>query len=210
MAIDCMIQDCLILSDKHFNFLNAISDPEEYIKLDDNIIYTIEKFEDDDKDLEKAKQIVTRIRNRDLYKFIGQIIVDNIDIEKAYTDFLTLDNPNNFVKREDIELRVFSIDYGFGSKNPFDYTYFYKSEDQSRCFSLQPTNISLMIPEQFKEYYLRVYCKDKSKVEAVGNMFEKYEKMLKRCRDERTPIKKNNHLLLSNKREREAELNKIN
>lgn len=41
-------------------------------------------------------------------------------------------------------------------------------------------------------------------------MFEKYEKMLKRFRDERTPIKKNNHLILSNKWERIAELNKIN
>jgi hypothetical protein len=69
-----------------------------------------------------------------------------------------------------------------------------------------------MIPNVFKENYIRVYCKDKNKVEAVTTMFEKYKKMIKMTiSNYKTPIKINNEKsLLSTKREREVELNKIN
>ena len=204
MAIDSMIQDTLVLSNKYFDFLHAIHDPSEYIKLDDNILYTIENLEDDDIDLKRAQKIISRIRNRDLYSFIGELVVDNMDVNKAYMDFLTIDNPNNFVRREDIEIRLFSLDFGFGAKNPLDTTFFYDPEDLSRCLSLSEINTTIKNPEVFQEFYLRVYCKDKSKVDAVNTMFEKYKKMLKNITNENTPIKKNAKLL-SYKRERESE-----
>lgn len=205
-----MIKDTLVLSDKYFNFLEVIHNPEDYMKLDDNIVNIIENFETDDTDLLKAKDLMRRIKFRDVYKFIGEISIEQIDLEKAYNDLLCLDNPGNLVKREDIELKLFSIDYGFGSKNPFEHTYFYKPEDTSRYFTCSAKNISLMFPSTFKENYLRVFCKDRSKAEQVSQMFEKYKKLLKKLSFDITPIKVNEKNLISNKREREVDLNKIN
>jgi hypothetical protein len=211
MTFDLMIKDSLIYSNKYFNFLEAIHNPSEYIKLDDNILNIIENFDNEDPDLVKASSLVKRIKYRDLYKFIGEILIDfEMKIDIAYNDFLCLDNSNNYIKKEDIEIKIFSIDYGFGSKNPFEHTYFYKPEDPYKYSTIPCSKISLMVPNNFKEYYIRVYCKQKEKNDRVKEIFEKYTKYIKKNYVHTPKKNESEKIFLSVKREREHNLNKIN
>jgi hypothetical protein len=209
VGIDMMIKDALILSNEHFNFLEKIVNPEEYVKLDDYIIQTIANFtEEDGADLYKAAGLINRLRYRDLYTYVGELsLKENPDKEKLKADFLTINNPNNAVKEVDLEFYFFAIDYGFGDKNPFDYIHFYRAEDDFNSFTISSNKVSAMIPSVFKEYYLRVYCKDKAKHEAAKGMFDSFNKKLSeeyasKC-NFTTPHKKKEYNFLSFKRERE-------
>ena len=211
MTLDLMIKDSLIYSNKYFNFLEAIHSPSEYIKLDDNILSIIENFDSEDPDLKNAANLIKRIKYRDLYKYIGEILIDyEINIITAYNDFLSIDNYDNMIKKEDIEIKIFSIDYGFGNKNPFEYTYFYKPEDLNKYCTIPCSNISLMVPSNFKEYYIRIYCKDNSKTERVKEIFEKYVKFVKKNYIHTPKKNETEKIYLNVKRERHINLNKIN
>jgi hypothetical protein len=204
-----MVKDALILSNSYFNFLDKITNPEEYIQLDDSIISVIQNFDESDgADLSRAAEIVKRIRNRELYEFIGEIPVNSkINKDAVLKDFLTINNPNNIVTEKDIELRFFSIDYGFGDKNPFNYIHFYRSEDTGKSFIMPSHKVSVMIPSVFKEYYIRIYCKTLDKCESVRGMYEafkiKFSKDLNSEKGFTTPIKKLELNFLSFKRQRE-------
>jgi HD superfamily phosphohydrolase len=218
MAIDCMMKDALVLSDKKFNFLECIYDPEKYIKLDDNIIHTIEafsRFNKNDKNLIKAAEIVKNIKSRKLYKFVGEILVPAsispslISIE----DMISNDNPNNSITVNDIDMVNFNLDYGFGNINPMNNVKFYNSENLNRVLPAPP-KISLLTPTVFKESYVRFFSKSEEKFKKIHEMFEKYIKKLDKNFNmnnsknlyELTPEKTNqNKELLGSKRENPSE-----
>jgi hypothetical protein len=173
-----MVKDALLLSNSHFNFLECIKDPKRYIQLDDFLINKIENFKNSKKnlsnDLKKASEIITRIRNRDIYKWAGEMIVPKpkyYDIDKIYNDMLCYNNPNNEITRNDIDVYEMSIDYGNGDKNPFDNIDFYNPNNLYNNFLIPSNKISLTVPDKFKESYIRIYCKDKNKLEKVKEMF---------------------------------------
>lgn len=214
-----MIKDAMILSDKYFHFLDVITDPAKYVRLDDNIINIIQDFdmiENNpylDKDLLKASELVKKIRHRDLYRHIGELLIPSgmqLGVKDALNEFLFMDNPNNEITEEDIELYMFSIDYGFGAKNPFDTIQFYRSDTPNKSFTVPPSKISMMIPEIVKESYMRIYCKDSKKCGKVKEMFDKYCKKIKgemkKDDDLSTPVKG----LLANKRDRYSSNSNIN
>ena len=182
-----MIKDAMILSDNYFNFLHAINTPEEYIKLDDNIINIIENFNERDnpgnKDLLKAANIIKRLRNRDLYKFVGQILIpknyEKIVTEIKLEDIICFNNPKDemYLTTEDLEISYFSIDYGNGERNPFSSILFYKNEKPYDCFPITSNNkISLAMPAVFKETYLNMFCKDKKKLPRAKEVFNSFYK----------------------------------
>jgi len=57
-----MIRDALVESNSKFDFISKIYDPEEYYKLNDNIIYEIEHSKEPE--LKKARALIKRIRTR--------------------------------------------------------------------------------------------------------------------------------------------------
>lgn len=56
-----------------YNYEEAIWDPEIYKNLTDNVIYEIEVS--DDPRLAKAQNLIKRIKTRDYYKQVGDIVV---------------------------------------------------------------------------------------------------------------------------------------
>jgi hypothetical protein len=49
-------------------------------------------------------------------------------------------------------------------KNPVDHVRFFTRWDQTESFLIPKKNVSLLIPEQFSEYYIRIFVRDSSKV----------------------------------------------
>lgn len=238
IGIDLMIKDMMVLSNEYFKFTEAIFNPEEYIKLDDHIIQKIEKFSkyETRPNLIEASDLLKRLKRRDIYKYIGEIIFpneSNVDENNSnghmnnfsikIEDIISYNNPKdeNYVSLNDVEICKFSIDYGNRRKNPFDSIYFYKNENDKKSFTVPSNKISLAVPSVFMETYHVLVCKDSNKLERVSQMFKEYLKKVKKdvkvktnSDSNETPIKVNSKLnvtprFTSNKRESDYMLEEL-
>ena len=68
-----MMCDIFIEANLHYNFKKIIDDPDEYVYLTDYIVYEIERSEIPI--LEKAKDLIKRLKTRDIYKFVSEILL---------------------------------------------------------------------------------------------------------------------------------------
>lgn len=162
-----MVKDCLIKADPVYNFLEIIREPEEYVKLDDNIIYLIENSSNPL--LKESQEIIKRLNYRDLYMCLLDLLIP-LERQHEFTQEITAKNivshqasGNPDLTEDDIEVVILSMDYGNGDRNPFDSIYFYKKNNSSKNFDKIKLNKNYE-NKVFKELYLRVYVKCRSKV----------------------------------------------
>lgn len=113
-AIESMVSDCLIEADPYLKIFDAIHDPEQYMYLTDAVLNRIENCHDPG--IETAKAILRRIRRRDLYKIVDEVLVplNRIDQIKGITE-KDICNFGKHLNPEDITLQQVSMNYG---KNP--------------------------------------------------------------------------------------------
>ena len=189
LCVNTMVKDALALSNDYFRFDQAIHSAELFLQLDDNIVHTIRSFsKDPDSDVNsnpkllKAEQIINDIYSRKLYRFIGEILLpSDVAFYPDKKEFLCNDNPKDeyYLTEEDIELEKCSYDYGNKNKNPFDNIFFYNPKVPNDCFRKLQRH-SLLTPNVFREFCVKVICKDQNKVERAKKMFDIYKKKLLR------------------------------
>lgn len=81
-AIDLMTIDAFLEANLYYNFKEIINDAKEYWKLTDYILAEIIKS--DNPELKRAKDILMKIKYRDLYKFISEVIISSgIDLPEV-------------------------------------------------------------------------------------------------------------------------------
>lgn len=68
-----MITDALMAADEYFGISKAVDNGEDYLNLTDDILRLIERSKDEE--LAPARQIMKRIRTRDLYKFVDEFLI---------------------------------------------------------------------------------------------------------------------------------------
>ena len=72
-AIEMMIAEALEKADKRFHISEARNDPGKLVELSDCILHRITHDDhQDDEDLNAAKILLQRVKNRKLYQFCGQ------------------------------------------------------------------------------------------------------------------------------------------
>ena len=187
ICIDTMVRDALTLSNDYFHFENCINNAEKFLELDDSIIDIIKNFSSnsdvdllENHKLKKAEKIINDLYNRNIYRFVGEILIPNNQYYiPDINDFLSYDNPKDdfYLTKDDIEIKKTSIDYGYGNKNPFQTIYFYNPKVPEKCFKKLQSH-SILTPEVFKEYYIKIICKDKNKMERANKLFENLKKRL--------------------------------
>lgn len=98
--------DVLLASDHVMHLSDSIYNPEEYTLLTDSIIKEIERTKNPD--LKASRDIIKRIRSRDLYDFVDQIIIPP-SFRQVLTkeqlnkqDILRYQDPGSNLKDEDI------------------------------------------------------------------------------------------------------------
>ncbi|CAB5203061.1 unnamed protein product [Rhizophagus irregularis] len=147
-AIDYMILDALIAADPVLEISKSIDKPSEYLKMDDTILNRIEYSDSDDPDLKKSKEIIRRIRKRDLYKFVDEFLVpkdlkgkfEKDKITKIITDQLEHDG----LKKEYVIVDILILNYGKKEENPIDNVKFYdKNQPNLKVFKLERIVIKL-------------------------------------------------------------------
>ncbi|CAJ0759025.1 6586_t:CDS:10 [Entrophospora sp. SA101] len=165
-AIDHMLADALVMANDVFKFSESIFDPSEYLKLDDSILNQIEFSKD--KRLKDSQEILKRIRKRQLYKLVDELLIPSSmedKITKKHIEDLMALNRSDF-HEEDIIVHKHKINYSKKSDNPVDSVKFYKKHcDKDR------NETSYLAPEQFEEVVIRIYTKKPDQLGKIQNAF---------------------------------------
>lgn len=82
-AVDYMIVDALLLANPYFKFQEKIFDPKAYTLLTDSVLTHIEFSRKPE--LQASKDILLRLRQRDLYRFIDQKMLTSKEFGKKIT-----------------------------------------------------------------------------------------------------------------------------
>lgn len=178
-AIEIMVTEVLLHANSRYKFAEAINDPQEYVKLTDYILRDIEVSTCPE--LEKSRQILKRLRQRDTYKFASETILDYHlplpDSERMKVDILSFANnqgDGEDLKLEDFEVTSGTNNFAFKDKNPVECVKFYNKKNIKKSFFIDKEQVSLLLPAKFCERYLRIYVRSASKISKAKEAFQKY------------------------------------
>jgi len=169
------------LADPILKISDQIQDPKLYCNLTDCILKTIETSTA--QELQPAREIIKRIRTRKLYKFADEFIIP----PEKWTHFpknkiteseiLTHQDASQIKLTErDVIADVCVNNYAMKDKNPVDNVKFFSKWEQNTSFRIPVESVSLLIPSQFSERYIRIYCRDADKVPAAQKAFRNFLK----------------------------------
>ena len=138
-------------------FKAILNDPEKFVNYDDNILYEIEQGEYG----EEAKQIIERIKTRDLYKMKEE---QKIKPETKLPPAFELVN-KSIIKTNDYRITKINFKYGLaGQQNPLLAIPFWKSVQDAEgktigkeILNLAESDLSSIGPASFREYVIRSY-----------------------------------------------------
>eukprot|EP00959_Pyramimonas_sp_CCMP1952_P273219 5711068-Pyramimonas_sp.AAC.1 len=131
-AVEYMIVDALLAADraKDREYSNSINDMEEYLRLDDTLLRSIELERTGESDshscMREAQDIIKRIRKRDLYKYVHEYVVPTHLMggykEVTAEDIIGCQKMDGTIpgglRPEDIIVQNLKIDYCKKDKNP--------------------------------------------------------------------------------------------
>ncbi|XP_022597665.1 deoxynucleoside triphosphate triphosphohydrolase SAMHD1-like isoform X1 [Seriola dumerili] len=189
--IETMITEAFLKADKHikiegskgkiFTLSTAIDDMEAYTKLTDHVFEQI--LHSSSVELAEARQILRNIVCRRLYKCLGQTQPDKPlsvtqDMINNWAEDLAESIPQSgaqdiSLQPEDFIVNVIVMDYGMKEKNPINNVRFYCKDDLTTAIQIRKNQVSKLLPEQFVEQLIRVYCKktDDKSLEAAKKHF---------------------------------------
>ncbi|CAL8278380.1 unnamed protein product [Boreogadus saida] len=162
--VEIMITEAFVLADQHLNFKGAggniftmstaIGDMVAYTKLTDNVFELI--LFSTSMALAGAREILTKILHRRLYKCVGQFYSANEinETEEAISMQLAGDEEINLTSK------IIKMDYGMGTENPIDHVRFYSKRAPHRAIMIPPGQVSTLIPGHFQEWLIQVFCKE--------------------------------------------------
>ncbi|AQK89798.1 deoxynucleoside triphosphate triphosphohydrolase SAMHD1 homolog isoform X2 [Zea mays] len=174
-AVELMLVDALIEANDYLGISLHAHDPEDFWKLDDTIIKTIETAPNNE--LKKAKEIIQRIRRRELYKFCNQYSVpkDKLEHFKNITaqDIVCSQKSSEvLLKEEDVAVSNVKIDLTRGKDNPLESIKFFKDFGCDEKFPITDDRVSHLLPAYNEDRIVRVYAKKPELVDVVSEAFE--------------------------------------
>ncbi|KAL2240510.1 UNVERIFIED_CONTAM: Deoxynucleoside triphosphate triphosphohydrolase SAMHD1 [Sesamum indicum] len=136
-AIELMVVDALVSANSYLQIASHIQDPSEYWKLDDTIIKTIETAPD--QELKESRDLILRIRRRDLYQFCNEYAVPKDKLENfkkvtARDIVCSQKNGGATLREEDVVVSNVRIDLTRGKHNPLESIKFFKVGVISEAF----------------------------------------------------------------------------
>jgi len=178
--IDTMFGEILVAANDHLLFEDdegnsyklseCIWNMNVYQQLTDSIMERI--LWSKNKALAAAQKIIMDVQSRRLYRCIGQTTVLPRHICLADISLGTLQLANicnqliqvrklviDIFVADHLVVHVVNMDYGKKSKNPIDYVRFYTKAEPNFGRRVKKEHVSKMLPENFSEKSIRVFCK---------------------------------------------------
>lgn len=167
--IQFMILDLMNSLDKLLGISNSIDDLDKFINITDeyifvltNFLYTnISKNSNNRSVIEKAKELLDRINNRDLYKNISVIVTHHkLNIDKEY-----IINIDPVLNKDDIIIHKLKMGFVSGNKqNPLDSIFFYSRKyPEKECFHINKTDRTIFLTDNYQEHVTMIFSKNKNK-----------------------------------------------
>ncbi|KAJ0038727.1 hypothetical protein Pint_23000 [Pistacia integerrima] len=164
-AVELMLVDALSEANQYLDISSSIQQPSEFWKLDDSIVKTI--LTDPRQELKKARDLILRIRRREIYQKAGGVSL----------------------KEEDVAVSNVRIDLTRGKNNPLErymrktqtvilmeaYINFFKDYDCDEKFPIRDDHISHLLPACCQDMIVRVYSKKPELVGAISEAFENFQ-----------------------------------
>ncbi|KAJ6318961.1 hypothetical protein OIU76_014335 [Salix suchowensis] len=177
-AIELMFVDSLIKADDYLQISSKIQDPAEFWKIDDSILKTIEVSHE--QELKEARDLILRIRKRDLYQFCNEFSVPK-DKLQHFKDITPQDivcsqgNGDITLKEEDVAVCTVKIDLTRGRSNPLENINFFQDFESNEKFPVHDYRISHLLPAFCEDRIVRVYSKNPDLVKTVSEAFENFQ-----------------------------------
>ncbi|OMO78204.1 hypothetical protein CCACVL1_14578 [Corchorus capsularis] len=213
-AMELMVVDALTLANDELGISASIHEPSEFWKLDDSILKQIETS--DKQELEDARDLILRIRRRDLYRYCNEYIVpkDNLKNFKEITsqDIVCsqINDGGPALKEEDVVVNNVKIDLTRGMKNPLESIMVFQDFESEEKFTIKdPGRVSHMLPAFCQDTIVRVYSKKPELVGAVAEAFENFQKKTYGETTQQLKFKKREKLEVISKQEWEINLDGI-
>ncbi|XP_075498775.1 uncharacterized protein LOC142537095 [Primulina tabacum] len=177
-AIELMILDALVRANDYLQIASYIQDPSQYWKLDDTIIKTIETAPG--QQLKESRDLILRIRRRDLYQFCNEYVVPKDKLENfknvtAQEVVCSQKNGGVMLTEEDVVVSNVRIDLTRGRCDPLERIKFFKDYDSEEKFSIANDRVSHLLPTSYQDMIVRVYSKKPELVGLVSEAFENFQ-----------------------------------
>lgn len=177
-AIELMVTDALVQANDYLDIASHIHDPSQYWKLDDTILKTIETAPD--QELKESRNLILRIRRRDLYQFCNEYSVpkDKLENFKEVTPkdiICSQKNGGVTLREEDVAVSNVRIDLTRGKHNPLKSINFFQDYESDEKFTIPDDRISHLLPTYYQDMIVRVYSKKAELVGAVSEAFENFQ-----------------------------------
>ncbi|XP_073132011.1 uncharacterized protein [Henckelia pumila] len=177
-AIELMFVDALTKANDILRISSYIDEPAVYWKLDDSIFKTIETSSS--QDLKESRDLVLRIRRRDLYQFCNEFAVpkEKLDYFKNITpkDIVCSQNSSRpTIDEEDVVVSNVKIDLTRGRNNPLESISFFKDFESNEKFAVKDDRISHLLPTFYQDMIVRVYSKKPDLVKTYGMKAQVHE-----------------------------------
>ena len=151
------------------------------MQLDDTIVKRIETSTD--RELEESRNLIRRIRRRDIYQFCNEFAVpkEKLGHFKNVTaqDIICSQNSDAHLNEEDVIVTNVKIDLASGRNNPLERISFFQDYDSFEKFPIKDDRISHLLPACYQDMIVRVYTRKSELVEAVSEAFENFQ--MKTC-----------------------------
>ena len=178
-SIDEMVLDMLIAAGEHLNYDEITSDPKEFCKYDDRILYLCELGNFG----EEAQRLAKDIKLRNLYKCVGSLRIRPGNVQgETYSqqpasrlcEDITALSPNLPASI----FRVVPMKFRYGinrGKHPLLGIPFWKP-GVNHIINLSQDDISCIVPQYFAETAMRVFITDPTKVDEAKAAVAKWIK----------------------------------
>ncbi|KAJ4838157.1 hypothetical protein Tsubulata_046193 [Turnera subulata] len=177
-AIELMVVDALLKADEFLQISSKIQDASQFWKIDDTILKTIEIS--DEQELKEARDLINRIRTRNLYQFCGEFSVpqDKQDHFKKITpqDIVCSQASSDVtLEEEDVIVSTIKIDLTRGMDYPLESVGFYENFEQKQVSKAKKEHFSHMLPSFCQDKIVRVYSRKPELGQAVNQAFQNYQ-----------------------------------
>ncbi|KAK8803338.1 hypothetical protein WA158_001032 [Blastocystis sp. Blastoise] len=191
-SIEIMLTEVLIYAEKggytikyndqEYKLSDIYKYPEVYVQATDWIYHDIMNKNATTPDMKKAQYIMNRILNRDLYKCVGEFLIDktndkHIQVEELETTLFDICNQkggNVIVDKDDILCQVVSIDFGMKKNNPVNNVVFFSKHKHNDYHHIEPHEISRMLPDNFIDTFIRIYSRNIQHCKPIQEAFEQW------------------------------------
>ncbi|KAJ8773800.1 hypothetical protein K2173_008263 [Erythroxylum novogranatense] len=177
-AIDLMVVDALAKANDKLQISSLIDEPDQFWTIDDSILKIIEISKDPE--LKEARDLILRIRRRDLYQYCNEFTVpkDKMEHFKDVTpqDVVCSQSSGNVtLNEEDVAVSNVKIDLTRGESNPLESVRFFEDYETATKLRIPEERVTHLMPAYCRDTIVRVYSKKPELVDAVSEAFVNFQ-----------------------------------